>query len=493
MPHPSISSENILLVSGRGKKAIGSLEVTFVSHACLRLEGEFGTLVCDPWILNEPVYNFTTWKFPAAVLDAEEVTRDVDYLLLTHSHEDHFHVPSLDRFSRDVQVLLPEYSDHPSLRAQTIERTLRLMGFSKIRKFRPWERYFLGGKTPLTFLPAAVSRDHDWENCAFVVEAPGCTLINLNDNLTDLDLCQKIRGRFPHIDLALVQTAGVTMYPGCFKFTPEEMTREARKRVHGFAEQRRVLDGLRPKRIAPIAGDFCWLDPKFFHNNWANRATPKIFSEMVARDYHGREPEIIEFLPGDTWSAERGHVRRHPEVDWDNYLDEIAGLQLRFRPKVERLRRWIDGSSRLALRERTWERTALVEKWITRDYLFFEARFRIAVEGPHSGFAFVLAADLEQGFRILWDDEGPVDQTLHVEEGVWAAVLEGKLMWNILQWSAIAEQHVPYRLDMGRFWFWLEYHVDLNNKVPQVMLEPLLYGVDAPLVRSRFGVFENEE
>ncbi len=492
MLHPSISSPVELVTLGPRGTAIDRLEITFVSHACLRFEGEFGTLVCDPWILNEPIYNFTTWKFPAAVIPADEVVRGVDYLLITHSHEDHLHIASLDRFDRNVQVLLPEYADHPSLRAQTIERTLRLMGFANLRKFKPWERFFLGGKTPLTFVPAAVSRDHDWENCAFVIETPDCTLINLNDNLTDLDLCQKISARFPKIDLAFVQTAGVTMYPGCFRFSPEQMRREADKRVHAFTEQRRVMDKLKPARIAPIAGDFCWLDPKYFHNNWANRATPRIFSEMVERDYAGRAPEVIEFLPSDTWTLEGGLRRRHPEIPWESYLTEIGALQKRFQPKLDRLRRWIAASPRENLRSRSFERTAFVERNITRDYIDFEGRFRISVEGPASDFSFVLAAD-RKGFRIRWDDEAAVDQTLHVEESVWAAILDGRLMWNILQWAAVAEQHVAYRPDMGRFWFWLEYHVDLNNKFPQVVLEPALYGGDKPLVRPRYGVFENEE
>lgn len=40
------------------------LTVTYVSHACLRIDGEFGSLLCDPWFLNEPVYDYALWKFP---------------------------------------------------------------------------------------------------------------------------------------------------------------------------------------------------------------------------------------------------------------------------------------------------------------------------------------------------------------------------------------------------------------------------------------------
>ena len=91
-----------------------------VSHACIRIDGDFGALLCDPWIINEPVYNFTTWKFPDVALSPDEVLDGITHIFISHAHEDHFHVPSLDLISRDVTVLLPEYSWHPGLRAQTI-------------------------------------------------------------------------------------------------------------------------------------------------------------------------------------------------------------------------------------------------------------------------------------------------------------------------------------------------------------------------------------
>src|SRR5690242_18296601 len=103
------------------------LTVTMISHACLKITARFGTLLCDPWFVNEPVYNFTTWKFPAAVIPPEKVANRVDFLFISHSHEDHFHIPSIDYLSRDILVLLPEYAGHPGLRAQTIERSMRAL------------------------------------------------------------------------------------------------------------------------------------------------------------------------------------------------------------------------------------------------------------------------------------------------------------------------------------------------------------------------------
>jgi len=82
-----------------------------------------------------------------------------------------------------------------------------------------------------------------------------------------------------------------------------------------------------------------------------------------------------------------------------------------------------------------------------------------------------------------------VDQTLYVPERIWAAVLEGKLLWTELQWNGLAEQYVEFRNDIARMWYWIEYYVGLNNKSVQAIIEPRLYPhIDKPIDPSR-GVF----
>ena len=464
------------------------LEITFISHATLKIRGQFGTFLCDPWILNEPIFNLSTWKFPPARVPPDEVVRDIDYLFITHSHEDHFHVPSLDRFSRDVQVLLPAYDNHPGLRAQTTERVLRALGFHRIRRIRSWDTFLLGGVTPLTVIPSANTRDQDWENAGFVIDHPGCRLINMNDNLNDEALCDEIAGRWPDFDIGFVQSGGVTMFPGCFKMDEQEMRAAAAKRKIAFVDQRRFLRRLKPKHIAPFAGDFCWLDDRYFHNNWANRTTPMLFQQMVEDDFQGASRFVLLY-PSDVWTPSRGVVRRHAEVDWSRMLEEMNRVKTRFQPKVDAIDRWLHEVSLDDLEERSRQRTALVQRAITKDYIDFDSRFRLFVEGERSNFGFVLKANPQDGFAFDWDDQEPVTQTLYVPEHIWAAILEGKLMWNIIQWVGKADQHVEFTRDMGRFWFWLEYHIDLFSKNIQCILEPeLVPGLKTP-VRPTYATF----
>jgi len=463
------------------------LEVTFVSHACLKISGEFGTLLCDPWFLNEPVYNLSTWKFPAAVIPPDELVSGVDYLFISHSHEDHFHIPSIDHIDRNVTVLLPAYESHPSLRAHTTERMMRELGFHRIKRVKGWETVMLGGVTPFTFIPAADTRQHDWENAGFVLAHPDATILNLNDNVNDAALCQEIKRRWPVIDLALVQAGGVTMFPGCFKLSDAEMKAAADARKVTFNEQRRVLDIIKPTAIAPFAADFCWLDERLFHCNWANRTTPKLFTAFANGEFP--ETEVVLLLPSDVWTKSGGVRKNHPGVDWDDMLGEIRKLQQRFRPKLEAIQTWLRDSDFSDMEARTRQRTAITQQRITQDWVNFSARFRFQIEGPNSGFSYVLKADPATGVSFDWDDRGAVDQTLHVDEIDWAAILDGKLTSHTIQWVAKAVQHVAYRIDMGRFWYWREYHEDLDGSRSQILLDGSQFPTVRQHVRPRHASF----
>ena len=465
------------------------LDIEFVTHACLKIRGAFGTLVCDPWLLNEPVANFVCWKFPAAVLPPEAVVRDVDYVYLTHAHEDHFHVPSLDLFPRDVTIILPALEWHASLRAQTMEIVLRQMGFANIRKLKGWETLQLGGNTPLTVIPGARSRWYDWENSGFLLRHHDALVLNMNDNVSDPELCRQIVSfAGDRIDIGFVQAIGCSMYPGCFRMSEEAMRAEVAARQVSMADQRRMIELIEPRWIAPMAGDFAWYDERYFHNNWTSRATPKLFRETVARDYPERDIQVAVLYPSDRWSPAGGVARNHPEIDWDNYLDAMRAEQRRFQPKIDAINRYIDGAATADLEARSRAFTRFVERHVTHDHIDFAARFRHTVEGPEGGFSFVLKASPEAGFAIDWADDAPVDQTLYVPQRIWAAILEGRLLWTEIQWNGQAEQHVEFRYDLARFWYWLEYYVSLNSKVTQALVEPHLYP-HLPRLDARRGVF----
>ncbi len=259
------------------------------------------------------------------------------------------------------------------------------------------------------------------------------------------------------------------MYPGCFKMTESEMRIAADNRKIAFREQQRLLEIVAPKVIAPFAGDFAWFADKYFHQNWANRTTPKLLENLVNEKYAGKDISIILMQPGDYWCKNSGHVKMGRRVKWEDFLDEIRTVKQIMQPKVEKIERYIKEASLENLHERTKKHLAIIQKNITRDYIDFSSRFRFSITGEAGNFSFVAEANPTDGLRFLLEDTQKVDQTLYVDQYVWASILEGSLMFNIIQWVGVAEQN-EFTTDMGRFWFWLEYHVDLNSKNIQAII-----------------------
>lgn len=467
---------------------MNQFSLTMVTHACIKVEGAFGGLLCDPWFLNEPIYGLSTWKYPEATMSPEAVIDGLTHVFITHSHEDHFHIPSIDLLPRDLTILLPEYDWHPGLRAQTVERTMREMGFCNIRKLRSWEPTRLGEDMVVTVIPAAPAKPWDWENAGLVIEHPDCRILNMNDCPSDDATYAEVNRRFGHFDLMLIQYAGVTIFPGRFRMTEDEIRAAVQHRRTKMTEQDRAVRLLSLDRLVPFAGDFCWLDDRLLHCNWACRATPAIFWEWLEEYHAQRTFELMLMNPGDRWTPGGGLDVRGRKIGWEHYLDDIARLKRRFQPRVDAIDAWLRASSIDRLEERSRAYTARLERWIGRQDIDFSTSMRVRVEGPGGDFDFSMRIDPENGLRITWDDRAPVDQTIFIPVRHWASLLEAKLSLSLLAWPSEVEQHVPYRLDLAKFWFWFEYYADLLNRNPQVIIERIQHPWLTDTVRPHLGV-----
>jgi L-ascorbate metabolism protein UlaG (beta-lactamase superfamily) len=467
--------------------------ITYISHACIRIDGEFGSLLTDPWILNEPVYTFTTWKFPAAIVPPEQVMKNLDYLYISHAHEDHFHIPSLDLFPRDIKIIIPQFVRFASLRAQTMERTLRSMGFHHIIKLKPWESISLSQNSRFHLVPACDTKFWDWENSGFVLEHPGLKILNMNDCPADGLTYSQIRKSFNEIDLAFIQYSGVSMFPGCYRLTPEEMKKEASQKKAGWQQQKYMLELLNIKAIIPFAGDFAWLDDRMLHCNWSNRATPRLFEAFVQNNYPNKNIDVHIMNPSDQWSKQTGLIRNHPEINWDRYLESIHQLKKQLQPKIDNINHWINASDCSNLRQRTDHYMNHINQWICQEHITFNLAIEINIEGQHSNYCFYINVTTEKGFKLVWEKPKQIAQVLYIRESLWAGILEGKLLFNTIQWACENKQLCPFRPEIGRFWFWFEAHIDLNNRNTQALIDPALHGHIQDRIRPNHGVFPLED
>ena len=73
------------------------MKIKYVSHACLFIETLDTKIIIDPWF-NGPAYQQRWNVFPKPV-DIDFI-KEVDYIVITHGHEDHLHAETLKLFSR---------------------------------------------------------------------------------------------------------------------------------------------------------------------------------------------------------------------------------------------------------------------------------------------------------------------------------------------------------------------------------------------------------
>jgi UDP-MurNAc hydroxylase len=64
------------------------MKVTHISAACIKIETENTSILCDPWF-TEGIYDGAWYKFPEILRPIEEIG-DVDAIYISHLHPDHF-------------------------------------------------------------------------------------------------------------------------------------------------------------------------------------------------------------------------------------------------------------------------------------------------------------------------------------------------------------------------------------------------------------------
>ncbi len=115
------------------------MRVSFLGHASLLAEGEWGALLFDP-LLGSTLGHGANEIYPSRHIDPARLP-PIDRLIISHRHNDHFDAESLRtlRGLGNPSVLLP---DDPAL-----ESGLRALGYTETRRLKPFEIVQTGGLT----------------------------------------------------------------------------------------------------------------------------------------------------------------------------------------------------------------------------------------------------------------------------------------------------------------------------------------------------------
>ncbi len=262
--------------------------VTLIGHASLLVETAGGTVLTDP-VFFDPFEGGAVTSCPEREVDSGKLP-EVDYLIVTHRHADHFDIPSLARVPRTCQVLCPR----DPLILYTLDR-LGFTGVTLVDPMRPLPAF------DLQLFPTR-SEEPTVREFGLVIADSSGTVWNQVDTVLSLATIQETVARFGPIDAHIARYASQN-----FDFF------EGRAAGFPYEEHQRNLEtvlAVRPRVVVPGSAGFKFPAP----HAWLNRYLFPVSPERFAADLARLEPAIRPLLlkPGDVIEIESGEIRHSP-------------------------------------------------------------------------------------------------------------------------------------------------------------------------------------
>ena len=300
----------------------GELDVTYFTHACLRVRAGRFVLFTDPW-LEGPAFTRGWWLSHAPPEGSFAELARADLIYISHNHSDHLNPATLRRLSTlnaDVPIIVPE------LDSGDITHWVRRYGMRNVRAV-PFDRWLeLGPRLRVMALRDGTAPG----DSGLLTEYAGHRILNAVD-------CSDLNGGIlpEGVDLYMSSfSRGASGFPVCWSELLDRESIEAWIAKDTAHIVRRVCDAVvrtRPRAYLPIASYFVEAHPADAEIRRVNTKTSaRELCEAVRRATP--EPLTFEPRPGDCLdlcdlSLRRGPEPRPPAWNFAHYLAPVEACR----------------------------------------------------------------------------------------------------------------------------------------------------------------------
>jgi len=267
------------------------MKVTLLGHASILVEMKAARCLMDP-VFQDPFEDTAVVSCPRRTIDLDKIP-PIDLLVISHSHLDHFDIPSLAhvaRSSRNCDVVCPK--DH------TIVYALERLGFTKIHPEEPHKHFMLRGYELLT----THSNVTNVTEMGIVFKDPSGTFWNQVDTVISPTTAVGTLKQVGTIDLLFAMYASQN-----FDFFASRGT--------SFPHQMHAMNlnnvmAIRPRVTVPGSAGFRFAGTGM---EWCNAFLFPMSRERFVADLARVAPELKTRLanPGDVFEIEGGEVKHH--------------------------------------------------------------------------------------------------------------------------------------------------------------------------------------
>ncbi|MHA4847805.1 MBL fold metallo-hydrolase [Flavitalea antarctica] len=266
------------------------MEFKILSHAGLLVTANSGkTLVCDPWLIGSSYWR-SWWNYPPVSKTLVDSLKP-DYIYLTHIHWDHFHGPSLKKFSPETCIIVPKGN------YTRMKEDLNYLGFHNIVELKHGEKMDLDPGFSITSYQVWMFVDS-----ALLIECNGSKLLNLNDSKHMGPTLRQIVNKHHPIDFVFRSHSSANeRLSYSVVDDPGAEVDDISTYIQDFTNTVRATGAT---YAVPFASNHCHLHKDSIHFN-KHVQHPKLVKQYFDEN-NIRYPQLKIMVSGDSWNSETG-------------------------------------------------------------------------------------------------------------------------------------------------------------------------------------------
>ncbi|HXA00146.1 MAG TPA: MBL fold metallo-hydrolase [Candidatus Dormibacteraeota bacterium] len=302
------------------------MRVTYYGQACTLTEAGGLRILTDPW-LTEGAYQ-GTWFHTHLLADAgvrpEHVAKGIDYLFLSHEHQDHLDVATLKHFPSNIPVLICRFA------TTKFRKYLEVLGFTNIREVDSGQPLMLEGEVAVTIFSTAEYTN----DSAILIEHNGVRMFNE----TDCKLAFGDLEKLSHlgIDIGFYMFSGANWYPILYDYPEDvmlEMVRLRRRSLLRSLVQRVKLT--KPRFAVPAAGPCMVLAHDLLALNDERQGIfidPEVAVRELGQSKLASHP--LYMVATDVWDSDKGFEPHAPAALRVPRSEYIRSASERMAPQI---------------------------------------------------------------------------------------------------------------------------------------------------------------
>lgn len=304
------------------------MKVTFIGGAAAIIENEGKRILFDPW-LDDRIFHGSWEHFPPLRFSANDLP-PIDYLFISHIHEDHCALETLRLINKDCEVILLDRK--PNFVLDFLKRNQ--LGFKKIHLVPPHAPMKIANDLWVDLLHADPQHHLSYNVDSSIVLKWGDKIIyNANDCGFFPALGDYLLTTYGQIDVAFLPYAAGSSFPPCYvNMTPEEKI-HAKDRIFNAAMGDFInsVKTLNPKRVIPFADGYCIAGSRSHLNNQLSHPPGSgCLVDIMKREGLSEKLVLLNSnqsydVDTETKSPDEAYIS-YTDKDRDDYIQTITDL-----------------------------------------------------------------------------------------------------------------------------------------------------------------------